>query len=221
MATTKRNAASDRASQLINQHALTPFRTKADISILDDYNFDRFRRHLKEKATFPIHVKIEQVDENSRIHFHITSTEEISPNTFKQLIKSCLQGERTDIKVEKFDESKLEGYCNYIAKNTYYNTLKGKKSVFAINGFYTDNPTKLRRRSYTQRLKKLVNVILYQNTASAQRLREYYFSGVLKLEEMLKPAWLTRWGRFLKYNHELAQQYELRLFDTNWFEAEH
>jgi hypothetical protein len=210
-----------RARKLFNQHEITPFKTKADVSILEDFDFDHFREQIKEKAPCPLHIKIEQTSKHHRIHFHITATEDIPPNTFKQLIKSCLQGERTDIKVEKFDDKRAKNYCEYIAKETYYNTLKNKQCEIALKKFYKKNPAELGKQTYKERLEKLVNVILYQNTASAQRLREYYFSGVLKLDEMLKPAWLTRWGRFLKYNHELAQQYELRLFDTNWFEAEH
>ncbi|WP_339684250.1 hypothetical protein [Gimesia maris] len=212
MATTATSSRNRRARQLKHQHQRTPFKTKADLQILEDYDMKRFRRHLKSKVTFPVYVKIEQTNEDVRPHFHFIATESITKNTFRTLILNCLQGEKIDLKVEEVDEDRIEVLCSYTAKNTQY----VGRCTFTLGKFWTESPAELGKLTDSERVTILKNSILYEDSSTARRLSDYFFMGIIPEDELSKPSFLPLWRNYLECDSHYAQVYEIAMMDTGW-----
>lgn len=206
MATTQAHSRQRRYRKLKHQHALTQFKTIAHLSILEDYGVKRFRRHLKDKITYPLYLKIE-VGESGRPHYHLISTSHIPKSTFRQLIHSCLQGEKFDLRVEKVEQRTIHSKLWYIAKPSNYD---GRCEASYCN-FWTENTQALSKQTTSERRKTVSNMLRY---GADDKLRSYVMLGVLDADMLDKAGFSALWRNCLRHDPKLEELHELLLLNT-------
>jgi len=190
-----------------HQHFLTPFKTIAHLTITQDFNLTRFRRHLREKVKFPLYVKIE-LGKSGRPHFHIIAKQNVTHDEFKQLFQSCLQGEKIDLRVDIIENDKQAlNWCWYVTKQTEYEG----RCEFVINNFWTKKPAELRIQTPAEKRKSLRHIVLTDDL-----LHEYYLHSIIPEETLSKPNFFSLWKYCLKDCPDLRHKYEYDLILNEW-----
>ncbi|MEX1040202.1 MAG: hypothetical protein WDZ51_06215 [Pirellulaceae bacterium] len=199
MATTKRQAKAQWHRAMKHEDTVEPIEYWGTLHISEDYDMTRFRKLLSRKSHIAFIGFIELSKRGIRPHFHFIFKNDPNKDEFRQLIKSCLRGQKFRLQIQKIRNK--EAVFKYVTKSD--NKYQGR-SVFEINDFWHKSTTELKKPTKQEVRNNTLRMFI-----TDELLIAYKTVGVITTKQMLQPRFLSWWKRVGRYCPKLAQQYDI------------
>lgn len=175
-----------------HQHDLSPFKQEAVLSILEDFELERFRRQLGRKCKgLELVVFIELAIGATRPHFHVLIKTPVTKQVFRRMIERALSGQRFKLEHEAIREEDKLALFTYITKATpklqeQVQALSGR-NVFTVGKPFDKSTAELSRLTPKERARALIKA------AHNPKLATEFIEGKLTHEQISHPQFLYWW----------------------------